>query len=260
MIFENPVRGVIAPTMAGSGFRMTQDFGPGIDAEPKVVWPGGEGFPAGTYPHFHRGIDLGNRGCGSDVLAAAAGVVRVSYKTAAGEHVIVIDHGGGWCSSYGHLASRVVAKGAGVTKGMRIGSVGATGNAIGCHLHFGIKSDVPAGSNYYLNSVGKMRDPWRRLRQNITLHLADKDAINIRTTAGSGSTPGPKFASTKNGRILNLDGADLGAADAPRRWGSTVKGASWALPDGTTGDTWESFQLDGGLRFVVPPLAVLSAR
>jgi len=279
MIFGSPVRGLIHvdaryyPKNPAAWKRpagnhepaLTQDFGPSsVTAEPKVIWPGGEGIAAGTYAHFHKGIDISTAGCGADVLAAAAGTVRVSYRTSAGEHVIVLDHGDGWCTSYGHMASRTVTKGATVKAGQKIGTIGATGNAAGCHLHFGVKSDVPAGANYYSSTVGKMRDPWPRLAQNVTVHPVEKDGINIRETAGTGATLGAKYAVTllPPGVIVRPDGTFVdGPITAPRKWGGTVTGASYPAGAGyPAGDKWEAIELDGAMRFVASPLAVLSAR
>lgn len=261
MRFGNPVRGAIAATTAGTGFRMTQDFGPSsLSAEPKVVWAGGEGIPAATYAHFHRGIDLGNKKCGSDVLAAAAGTVRVSYKTAAGEHVIVVDHGGGWCTSYGHLASRTVAKGAKVAKGQKIGTVGATGNAIGCHLHFGVKSDVAAGANYYANSAGKMLDPWRRLEQNVKIRPDQDVAVAIRIRSELSLDKAAIYAKAEGGRITRLvDAVDLGSASEWRDWDLDVAGPEYASQDGSLSTRWSRILLDGAYRFIAGGYAELSA-
>jgi murein DD-endopeptidase MepM/ murein hydrolase activator NlpD len=57
-----------------------------------------------------------------------------------GLHVI-IDHGGGLSSLYGHLDTVVVASGDAVTAGEMIGTVGSTGNATGPHLHFEVRRD-----------------------------------------------------------------------------------------------------------------------
>ncbi len=260
MLFGNPVRGTISPTTSATGFRLTQDFGPStLSAEPTVVWPGGDGIPAGTYANFHRGIDLGNRKCGADVLAAAAGTVRVSYRTSAGEHVIVLDHGDGWCSSYGHLASRSVAKGTRVAAGAKIGTVGSTGNSTACHLHFGIKSGVPAGANYYSSSVGKARDPWRLLVQNVRIRPLPLPKIRIRSELSL--APAAIYAETLAGRILRkADAVDLGAVAEWRDWDGDVPGPEYAKLDGTTGSTWSKMLLDGAYRFVAGAFAEISAK
>ena len=54
---------------------------------------------------------------------------------------IIIDHGGGLSSLYGHLDTVLVASGDLVLGGEVIGTVGSTGNATGPHLHFEIRRD-----------------------------------------------------------------------------------------------------------------------
>jgi len=90
--------------------------------------------------HWHSGIDLA-AARGTPVMATLPGVVTVIVSpTGYGLHV-VIDHGGGLSSLYGHLDSVVVASGDVVAAGQMIGTVGSTGNATGPHLHFEIRRD-----------------------------------------------------------------------------------------------------------------------
>ncbi|PWS44959.1 metalloendopeptidase, partial [Streptomyces sp. ZEA17I] len=87
----------------------------------------------------HAGQDVSNS-TGTAVYAAAAGtVVRRSWggglpgRTGNG---LVISHGGGQYTYYGHLSAYRVALNATVTAGQRIADMGATGNVTGPHLHF----------------------------------------------------------------------------------------------------------------------------
>jgi murein DD-endopeptidase MepM/ murein hydrolase activator NlpD len=84
---------------------------------------------------YHSGLDIaGERG--QPVYATAAGTVsKVGYQGAYG-NLIVIDHGFGLESRYGHLQKFGVKKGAKVQRGDVIGQVGATGRATGYHLHY----------------------------------------------------------------------------------------------------------------------------
>jgi murein DD-endopeptidase MepM/ murein hydrolase activator NlpD len=90
--------------------------------------------------HWHSGIDLA-AARGTPVMATLPGIATVIVSaTGYGLHVI-IDHGGGLSSLYGHLNTIVVLSGDYVTAGQVIGTVGSTGNATGPHLHFEIRRD-----------------------------------------------------------------------------------------------------------------------
>jgi murein DD-endopeptidase MepM/ murein hydrolase activator NlpD len=93
-----------------------------------------------TGHHWHSGIDLAAPR-GAPVVATLPGVAKVIVSaTGYGLHVI-IDHGGGLSSLYGHLDTAIVVSGEYVMAGEVIGTVGATGNATGPHLHFEIRRD-----------------------------------------------------------------------------------------------------------------------
>jgi murein DD-endopeptidase MepM/ murein hydrolase activator NlpD len=90
--------------------------------------------------HWHSGIDLASAR-GTPVRATLPGVVTVIVSaTGYGLHV-VIDHGGGLSSLYGHLDTVLVYSGDAVVAGQVIGTVGSSGNATGPHLHFEIRRD-----------------------------------------------------------------------------------------------------------------------
>ena len=103
---------------------------------------------------FHRGLDMvGPRG--SAILAAGDGVVVEHWPApgtvGAGGHVfkgnptfgamIVIDHGNGVWTLYGHMSRTFVHEGQRVTAGQVIGIQGRTGDATGEHLHFEVIID-----------------------------------------------------------------------------------------------------------------------
>jgi murein DD-endopeptidase MepM/ murein hydrolase activator NlpD len=90
--------------------------------------------------HWHSGIDLA-AARGTPVMATLPGVATVIVSaTGYGLHVI-INHGGGLSSLYGHLDTVIVLSGDYVDAGQVIGTVGSTGNATGPHLHFEIRRD-----------------------------------------------------------------------------------------------------------------------
>lgn len=91
---------------------------------------------------LHTGIDIAGSGCnGKDVVAANSGtVIKAEYNTGYGNY-IVIDHGGGITTLYGHSSKLLVKKGDYVTKGQTIMKVGTTGYSTGPHLHFEIREN-----------------------------------------------------------------------------------------------------------------------
>ena len=112
--------------------------------------------PSCPYPHrFHNGIDLAGPP-GTPIAAADAGIAQ-TYKEAwvGGScqeespsftggfcgfgYNVIIDHGNGWYTLYGHLSGFAIANGHTVSRGQTIAYEGSTGNSSGPHLHFGIQ-------------------------------------------------------------------------------------------------------------------------
>ncbi|MGH7321731.1 MAG: M23 family metallopeptidase, partial [Candidatus Rokuibacteriota bacterium] len=78
---------------------------------------------------------------GTPVSAANAGRVALVAEHFFAGRLVALDHGLGLFTLYLHLDETRVAAGERVTRGQRIGSVGATGRATGSHLHFGVMLD-----------------------------------------------------------------------------------------------------------------------
>jgi len=91
---------------------------------------------------LHSGIDMAAPQ-GTPVYAAESGVVTVAQSWSGYGNCIIIDHGGGLMTLYGHLkpGGILVEKGQEVKKGEKIGLVGMTGTATGYHLHFEVRKD-----------------------------------------------------------------------------------------------------------------------
>ena len=87
---------------------------------------------------YHEGLDIA-ADKGSPVYATAAGTVKhASYKGAYG-NLVIVDHGFGLETRYGHLSKYEVTVGDTVARGQLVGLVGATGRATSSHLHYEVR-------------------------------------------------------------------------------------------------------------------------
>ena len=101
---------------------------------------------------MHEGIDIG-AGSGTPIRAAAAGTVIHAGWLGGYGNLVVIDHGGGVATAYGHQSSIAAGSGAFVAQGQVIGYVGSTGNSTGPHLHFEVRvNGAPQDPLGYLSS------------------------------------------------------------------------------------------------------------
>jgi septal ring factor EnvC (AmiA/AmiB activator) len=81
---------------------------------------------------------------GTQVRSVSAGEVVLADVMGTYGNTVILQHGGGDYSVYGSLARMAVSKGARVTKGQSIGTIGATDPALPAHLHFEIRRGGPA--------------------------------------------------------------------------------------------------------------------
>lgn len=124
-----------------------------------TVWPvqgfvtSGFGYrrsPLAGGTRFHQGIDIASP-VGTPIKAPADGVVSYAgYKSGLGK-VIVVDHGYGITTMYGHNSDLFVSEGNRIKRGMVIAQIGMTGRTTGPHLHYQVMVDgVPVDPLKYL--------------------------------------------------------------------------------------------------------------
>ncbi len=124
------------------------------------IWPvqgklesgfGGRRNPFGGNSYeFHSGQDI-EAPWGTPVVAGASGKVAfVGWQNGYGQ-LVVIDHGGGLTTRYGHLSHVDVSLGDTVARGQFIARVGSTGRSTGPHLHYEVRiNDEPVNPLQYL--------------------------------------------------------------------------------------------------------------
>jgi len=99
---------------------------------------------------FHSGVDIGSS-YGHQILAPADGVVTVTDNMGGYGKTIMIDHGNGISTRYGHLSGFAVTAGQKVQRGDVIGYVGESGRSTGPHLHYEVRiNDTPVNPYKYL--------------------------------------------------------------------------------------------------------------
>ena len=91
--------------------------------------------PFTGYKRLHRGLDISNN-TGTPIIATADGVINKTATDNGLGKFIVIDHGYGFKTRYGHLSKISVKRGQKVKRGDVIGLMGSTGYSTGPHLHY----------------------------------------------------------------------------------------------------------------------------
>ena len=132
--------------LATNGYEYTGDYTGGV-----MAWPIAKsgtyitsGYGVREHPiqgviKQHTGIDIGNAGFGAPVIAAADGVVTMAGYYGGYGNCVIINHGNGISTLYGHGQKILTEVGKEVKKGDLILEVGSTGNSTGPHLHFEVR-------------------------------------------------------------------------------------------------------------------------
>jgi len=126
------------PSIWPTGFRrITSNFGYRSD-------------PFGGFNALHTGLDIAGD-YGSPIQATADGIVELAGWDGGYGNSVVISHGNGLSTRYGHMSDIKVKVGQTVKKGETIGLMGSTGRSTGTHVHYEIlKNGVPVNPISYL--------------------------------------------------------------------------------------------------------------
>ncbi len=112
------------------------------------IWPVRGAVSAG----FGERIDPLNGETGAEVMASADGMVLSAGREPRYGNAILLDHGNGMTTKYGHLSEVDVVVGQEVKRGEVIGAVGSTGRTTGPHLHYEVHiHDAPVNPARYLH-------------------------------------------------------------------------------------------------------------
>jgi len=116
------------------------DYSGGAVGTGGFIWPTSNHYLSGNdYWSGHLAIDIA-AGYGSAIWAADSGVVVFAgWSTVGYGNMVMIDHGNGYLTLYGHLDYVSVGCGQSVYQGQTIGGGGSTGNSTGPHLHFEVR-------------------------------------------------------------------------------------------------------------------------
>ncbi len=121
--------------------QVTPDAGT-VVASGQFVWPT-KGIITQRFSWYHPGLDIANPALPDDLAADSGHVIAAGWDGSGYGNRVIIDHGNGYKTLYGHLSQIYVIPGQTVGRGARIGRMGNTGRSTGAHTHFEI----------YLNGV-----------------------------------------------------------------------------------------------------------
>ena len=106
---------------------------------------------------FHEGIDI-SADKGTSIKASASGKVILAKRYGGYGLAVIIDHGRGLSTLYGHSSKLLVKEGQTVKKGDIIAKVGSTGRSTGPHLHFEVLLyNTPVDPKLILISLGNIK-------------------------------------------------------------------------------------------------------
>ena len=156
---DRAAQAAAAAAQASSGGGGDSDYYQPVSGSGAMIWPvnGVVTSPYGyrTHPIFgttiyHSGMDIGVD-YGTPVHAADGGVVVEAGWISGYGYAVIIDHGNGLSTLYGHNQELAVSEGQAVSQGQVIAYAGSTGNSTGPHVHFEVRANGdPVDPSAYL--------------------------------------------------------------------------------------------------------------
>lgn len=113
--------------------------------------------PGGIGSTDHGGVDIG-ADYGTMIVAASSGTVEIANVFGGYGNCVMINHGNGFRTLYGHMSSIAVSNGQYVQAGQVIGLVGSTGWSTGPHLHYEVRYTDSSGNETKLNGLSLYGD------------------------------------------------------------------------------------------------------
>jgi murein DD-endopeptidase MepM/ murein hydrolase activator NlpD len=157
--FDFLEKNATAVALASSGLRLMPQPGLGEMTFTPSLWPvvgritdafGDRLDPFSGEGAFHTGVDISSE-YGDGVRATADGVVVETTQRPGYGRLVIVDHGFGVKTWYGHLSSFTVPRGMHVKRGDFIGYVGVSGRTTGPHVHYEVRiNDAPVNPMRYL--------------------------------------------------------------------------------------------------------------
>ncbi|MCL4363992.1 peptidoglycan DD-metalloendopeptidase family protein [Patescibacteria group bacterium] len=111
----------------------------GVKGNSNFIWP-----TTGVitqYPvWYHMALDIANPSMPAIIAADTGTVIYAGWNSTGYGNMVMIDHGNGYRTLYGHMSQILVSIGQAVSQGQQIGVMGSTGRSTGTHLHFEIRA------------------------------------------------------------------------------------------------------------------------
>lgn len=112
-----------------------------VSANGSFIWPT-QGTITQYFKAWHKGLDIANHSAPMVLAADSGTIVHASWDNTGYGNMVLIDHGNGTKTLYGHLQKFSVVVGQTVKRGDVVGQMGSTGRSTGTHLHFEVRTPL----------------------------------------------------------------------------------------------------------------------